>query len=97
MFKLTGEIETAKIHIVNLPKGSKVSSPQEAHKGQTNFPLTNEQVEIIGFFSTEHKGIFTHHNTNLHMHLITNDKLKMGHLDEFTLKKGTAKLHLPKH
>lgn len=94
MFKLTGVIETASIHIVNLPKGSTVSSPAEAHKGQTNFPLKNEQVEIAGFFSTEHKAIFTHHDTFLHMHLITADRKKMGHLDHLLLKKGTAKLFL---
>lgn len=95
MFKLTGIVETATIHIVNLPKGSKVSSPDEAHKGQTNFPLENEQVEIIGFFSTEHKAIFTHHDTYLHMHLISTDRKKMGHLDEMLLRKGTIKLYLP--
>lgn len=95
MFKLTGIVETATIHIVNLPKGSTVSSPDEAHKGQTNFPLENEQVEILGFFSTEHKAIFTHHDTFLHMHLITSDRKKMGHLDPLLLKKGTGKLYLP--
>src|SRR5690554_5259660 len=95
MFKLTGTVEQAIIHIVNLPKGSKVSSPDEAHKGQKNYELKNEQSEIIGFFSTEHKTIFTHHDTFLHMHLITTDQQKMGHLDEVLFKKGTMKLYLP--
>ncbi len=73
MFKLTGTVEQATIHIVNLPKGSKVSSPHEAHKGQKIYTLNNEQSEIIGFFSTEHKTIFTHHDTFLQMQLITID------------------------
>lgn len=94
MFKLAGTVEQATIHIVNLPKGSKVSSPDEAHKGQKNYELKNEQSEIIGFFSTEHKAIFTHHDTYLHMHLITTDRKKMGHLDEVLFKKGTMKLYL---
>jgi acetolactate decarboxylase len=94
VFKLEGIIEKATIHIVNLPKGSKVSSPDDAHQGQKNYHLQNEQVEIIGFFSTEHKAIFTHHDTFLHMHLITIDKAKMGHLDEVLFKKG-IKLYLP--
>jgi acetolactate decarboxylase len=96
MFKLTGTVEQAKIHIVNLPKDLKVSSPDEAHKGQINYELKNELAEIIGFFSTEHKAIFTHHDTFLHMHLMTSDKQKMGHLDDVLLKKGTIKLFLPK-
>lgn len=95
MFKLTGIVEQATIHIVNLPKGSKVSSPDEAHKGQKNYELENEKAEIIGFFSTEHKAIFTHHDTFLHMHLLTTDRQKMGHLDEVLFKKGTLKLYLP--
>ncbi len=95
IFKLTGTVEQATIHIVNLPKGSRVSSPDEAHEGQKKYELQNVQSEIVGFFSTEHKAIFTHHDTYLHMHLITADRQKMGHLDEMLLKKGTWKLYLP--
>jgi len=95
MFKLNGTVDQATIHIVNLPKGSKVSSPKEAHNGQVKYKLKNEQSEIIGFFSTEHKTIFTHHDTYLHMHLITLDRLKMGHLDEVMFKKGAMRLFLP--
>ncbi|GAB4161834.1 MAG: hypothetical protein Tsb0033_19900 [Winogradskyella sp.] len=82
VFKLEGTISQATIHIQNLPEGTKVSSPKEAHLGQINFQLENENVEIIGFFSTEHQGIFTHHDSFLHMHLITKDKKQMGHLDD---------------
>lgn len=95
MFKLSGTVETATIHIVNLPKGTKVSSPAEAHQGQVNYQLANEQAEIVGFFSTQHKAIFTHHDTFLHMHVITNDRQKMGHLDEVRFIKGTMKIYLP--
>lgn len=93
-FKLTGQVASAVIHIQNLPKGTKVSSPDEAHLGQTNYTLENKNVEIIGFFSTKHKGVFTHHNSFLHMHLITKDEKSMGHLDELKIEK--MKLYLPK-
>lgn len=94
-FKLSGEVEEANIHVVNLPKGTKVSSPQEAHQGQKNYKLHNRDSEILGFFSTRHKGIFTHHDSFLHLHLITKDKEKMGHLDEMLLKKENIILYLP--
>lgn len=93
-FKLGGQVSNAIIHIQNLPKGMKVTSPDEAHLGQTNYELNNEESEIIGFFSTEHKGVFTHHDSFLHMHLITKDESKMGHLDELEI--GKMKLYLPK-
>src|SRR5690606_12227277 len=96
MFKLKGTVEQATVHIVNLPKGSKVSSPDEAHQGQVNYELQNEKADIIGFFSTKHKAIFTHHDTFLHMHLVTKDRRQMGHLDKVIFKPGTVKLYLPK-
>lgn len=92
-FKLTGQISKAKIHIQNLPEGAKVSSPAEAHQGQIQYELQNESVEIVGFFSKEHKGVFTHHDSFLHMHLITADESKMGHLDELEVK--SLRLYLP--
>ena len=93
-FKLDGSISKATIHIQNLPKGTKVSSPKEAHQGQINYQLESEDVEIIGFFSTEHQGIFTHHDSFLHMHLISKDKTKMGHLDDVVFNEMS--LLLPK-
>ncbi|MBC3539052.1 acetolactate decarboxylase [Rufibacter sp. H-1] len=95
MFKLSGTVAEATIHVVNLPKGSKVSSPDEAHQGQKNYGLKNKSSDIIGFFSTQHKAILTHHDTFLHMHLITDDRQQMGHLDQVLFKKGTVKLYLP--
>ncbi|WP_405210707.1 acetolactate decarboxylase [Dokdonia sp. Asnod2-E02] len=93
-FRLEGTVSKAEIHIQNLPRDTKVSSPQEAHQGQTNYTLQDEEVEIIGFFSIMHKGIFTHHDSNIHLHLITKDQSKMGHLDNLTI--DNLKLFLPK-
>jgi len=94
-FKLAGIVESATIHIVNLPPGTAVSSPTEAHHGQVNYKLTNQSAELIGFFSTAHKGVFTHHDSFVHIHLITADKAKMGHLDRLNIKPGSMKLYLP--
>jgi acetolactate decarboxylase len=95
LFKLEGIVEQATIHLVNLPEGSHISSPEEAHQGQKNYQLYNSPAEIIGFFSTEHQAIFTHHDTFLHLHLITPDRQKMGHLDQLHIKKGSMVLYLP--
>jgi acetolactate decarboxylase len=93
-FKLIGKVESAIIHIQNLPPGTAVSSPAEAHQGQVNYSLGSEEVEIIGFFSTEHQAVFTHHDTYVHLHLMTKDESKMGHLDEVVFDE--MKLYLPK-
>ncbi len=88
-FRIEGTVKSASIHVVNLPAGSKVQSPQDAHVGQVGFKIENENVTIVGFFSLKHKSIFTHHDSYLHMHLITSDKMKMGHLDKLQLKPGS--------
>ena len=94
MFKLAGFVKEATIHVVNLPAGAKVSSPNDAHKGLVKYQMENQEAEIVGFFSKEHKGIFTHHDTYLHMHLMTKDKQMMGHLDELSIEKAKMRLFL---
>ncbi len=92
VFKLKGNVTTAIIHIQDLPIEAKVSSPEEAHQDQVDYELNNEAVEMVGFFSTEHQGVFTRHDSFVHMHLITKDKSKMGHLDKVEF--GRMKLNL---
>ena len=95
-FKIEGPIRSAKIHVVNLPLGFNINSPGDAQIGQVDYRVSDgEQVEMIGFFSTDHRGIFTHHDTNVHIHLITNNEKIMGHLDELQMGKGQVKLYLP--
>lgn len=92
-FLLKGQVSQAKIHIQNLPEGTNVSNPDEAHQGQISYSIGEENVEIVGFFSTQHQGIFTHHDSYLHMHLMTEDESKMGHLDELEIEE--MRLYLP--
>jgi len=95
IFKVIGQVDTAKIHIQNLPKGTQVRSPKEAHQGQVKYTLEAKAVEIIGFYSTAHQGVFTHHDAFTHMHLITKDKRAMGHLDAVVFSEGQVQLYLP--
>lgn len=94
-FRLVGTIPAATIHVTNLPGGTVVKKPADTQKGKTYYQLKDTDAEIVGFFSTKHQSIFTHHNSYTHMHLITADKTKMGHLDKLTIKPGSIKLYLP--
>lgn len=89
-FRITGRIDTARIHVVHLPSGTAIRSPADTHIGQRDYTLTSTGVEILGFFSTNHKGVFTHHDSNVHMHLITEDRKAMGHLDNLRLRRPTT-------
>jgi len=94
VFRLKGSISSANIHVQNLPAGTKVSSPKEAHAGQRQFHIEDQEAEIVGFYSKNHQGIFTHHDAYSHMHLITKDTKYMGHLDDITI--DSMNLLLPK-
>lgn len=94
-FRLSGTVESAAIHIVNLPSGATVSSPDDSHRGRRLYTVRDEPSDIVGFFSTEHQAVFTHHDTYVHMHLLTADRTRMGHLDEVLFKSGSMKLYLP--
>lgn len=96
-FKISAEIDSATVHVVNLPDGMQVHSPEEAHLNQKSFKIIKSNAEIIGFFSTAHAGVFIHHDSFVHMHLITEDKKIMGHIDELALTKGKFKLYLPQN
>lgn len=84
-FRLVGQIRTGDFHIVNLPTGTKIDSPADVNKKQLSVHLENVHVRLIGFYSTNHKGIFTHHDSNVHIHLITSDEKQMGHLDNLSI------------
>ena len=94
-FKLEGFVDSANIHIVNLPEGKVVRSPDDAHQGQINYPITRN-VSVLGFFSRNHKAIFTHHDTFIHTHLITQEKDMMGHLEEVSFSSKRVKLSVTK-
>lgn len=94
-FRLSGTFHTINFHIQNLPDGTVVKSMQDAHKGQGKYQENAIQGEIVGYFSTKHQRVFTHHDSYIHIHFISDDKTKMGHVDELVLGDNN-KLFLPK-
>lgn len=80
-FKLAGSIARAEIHVMDLPPGSMVRSPDDAHEGRKTFVRERVEADLLGFFSTKHKAVFTHHDTNIHVHLVNKERSWMGHVD----------------
>src|SRR5690606_5552412 len=67
-FKLTGKFKKIDFHIQNLPEGTVVKSMNDAHTGQGKYIEKNVNGDIIGFFSTKHQRVFTHHDSYIHIH-----------------------------
>lgn len=51
-------------------------------------------IEFLGGEVMVMDAIFTHHDTYLHMHLITKDLKKMGHLDQVSFHPENVRIFL---
>lgn len=93
-FRLRGMVREAEAHVMDLPPGTVLEGPALAHATQKIFTVREAEVELIGVFSTKHQAVFTHHDSNIHVHLITADGSLMGHLDRLRMDPARMRLDL---
>lgn len=92
--KIEGEFDQITAHIVT-PRNPEVEGYRPGVKSQ-KFPLSQSKGEIIGFYSRNHQGIFTHSNSYVHLHFIKADKSFMGHVDAIQTEKRKYTVYLPR-
>jgi acetolactate decarboxylase len=80
-------------HIFNKTDDSP-HTPAKHEAVKVKFTLENTSIKLLGFYSDNHQGIFTHHDSNVHMHMITSDGKQSGHVESI-LFSGKAVLLLP--
>ncbi len=93
-FLINGVVNSADWHVIDWKKGDKVHTHEKHIKSGLNGIIKNQKVEILGFYSNSHHAIFTHHTTNMHLHVKTSDSKITGHIDELILGQGMT-LKLP--
>jgi acetolactate decarboxylase len=92
-FMIEGVAKSFDWHVIDWPKGdTEHSHEKHIHSGLYG-TLENQAGEMLGFYSNKHHAIFTHHTTNMHVH-VKSDKA-IGHADSFTLGENMI-LKLPK-
>ncbi len=95
-FRLKGTVASLDWHVINWPEDD-IEHTHEKHRTSGLYgTLENSAVEILGFYSTEHTGIFTHHTTNMHLHFRTDDGELAGHSDGLLLGQKKMSLYLPR-
>lgn len=105
-FLLTGAPAELKWHInVDLTEGKPVSRELFA-KSKANYVMKNQPVDIVGFYSEKHPGVFISAyapaikekdvKNAIHVHLVTKDGKSAGHIDDLTFSGGMT-LRLPKN
>jgi alpha-acetolactate decarboxylase len=95
-FLVRGTARRAQYHIQNY-QGKAQDLTHEAHdKSKVLYELSNTPVQLVGFFSNleEDAGSFVHQGQTTHVHVISDDRQSMGHLESITLAPG-ATLLLP--
>ncbi|NNC95416.1 MAG: decarboxylase [Chitinophagales bacterium] len=93
-FLVEGTAETAAWHVINWKDGDTEHTHEKHINSGLKGSLENERVEILGFYSKNHHGIFTHHSTNMHLHVKSKENNVSGHLDDLSLGKDMI-LKLP--
>jgi acetolactate decarboxylase len=94
VFQLRGLVGDVHVHVMNVPPGTTINGPEEAHAHQVLVRDTGNEGTLVGFFSTEHRTVFTHHDTNIHVHYIAWDHSEMGHVDTLRIDPSRIVLEL---
>ncbi len=81
-------------HVIKWKDGDTEHSHEKHISSGLHGTINNTQVDMLGFYSDSHHTIFTHHTTNMHIHVKTVDNKIAGHVDGLTLGKGMV-LKLP--
>lgn len=57
-------------------------TPEVLEKARTENTFTDQDIQMLGFYSQHHQSIFTHHDTYLHIHYRLRNKYQAGHLEQ---------------
>jgi acetolactate decarboxylase len=95
-FLVEGQVADLSWHVIDgskLPTGppDPLRPPHVIHRtASPNGVLGRAKAMLVGFYSTEHRGVFTHHASDTHMHAIVDEPPLVAHVDGVRLLAGSA-------
>lgn len=93
-FIIEGNFSEIDWHIINAAEATEQNHEAYKKAGIKGNSI-DEKGRILGFYSENHEGIFTHHGSYLHVHFVNDSITKMGHVDELSITEPMV-LSLPK-
>ena len=93
-FLMEGVVRWFDWHIVNWKMGDMEHSHRKHIYSGFNGKMFDQDINILGFYSDSHKGIFTHHTSNTHLHFMMKDGTNAGHVDDIRVEEKVV-LKLP--
>lgn len=89
-FLIRGKVEDLKWHVIDGARLTKDDQTHESYQRAAVSKLEPEaMVTLVGFYSSHHQGIFTHRDSRIHMHVVSDDHSASGHVDRVRLPEGT--------
>jgi len=93
VFMVEAKAKRAGYHVIHWEDG--IKHTLDNHK---QFAIHKEEKEqdviLLGFYSKHHHSIFTHHSTNMHVHILSRSRGIAGHLDDIQIE-GPVTMHFP--
>jgi acetolactate decarboxylase len=85
LFRIQGEFAKVKIHVLDKPADEPNHNHELHHKAKRYFTYERITGELIGFYSTQHEGVYTHKGDYTHVHFLDAERQAMGHLDDIVI------------
>lgn len=90
-FRVDGKVESLNYHVLSPPAHTPPTF-EDHEKSKVHSSVAARTVRMVGFYSTEHRGVFTPGTSSIHMHFVTDDRRQAGHVEGFTLAPGAVLL-----
>ncbi len=91
-FRLSGQFIAVDVHVLDVPPGTEVRQRSDVTPHNKHYHLRDAEADALGFFSTRHKTVFTHHDAHIHVHAITPARDWMGHVEDLRFAASAMKL-----
>lgn len=96
-FLLIGKVKSGKGHIMFKDTSSKEVNAEVLKAAKNINTFSGIDARMLGFYSKNHKGVFTHSDSFVHIHYLLSNRYQAGHLDEVEFESNsTIKLLIPK-
>lgn len=89
IFRVRSQAATVTFHILDKRDGLP-HTPERHERAKVRFEIERQSVEVLGFYSGWHRGIFTPKDSDLHMHFRTLDGRASGHVERIAVEPGAV-------
>jgi hypothetical protein len=93
-FRIRARPTTLTVTVMNRP-ASAIPGDKPTRAYQTTWNIGGQDTDFVGFYSTQHAGVFLGAGEKVHIHALTHDRTVAGHVQDFTLPPG-SELFLPR-